>query len=81
MRKHRWEKEEVTEYGTKRHICVKCGIRKHWRGGDYQSWEYYWCETFVMTKGGEDWRIIETWERPECIERNILQKPTNNEKK
>ncbi len=68
--KHKWQAEEVMEYGTKPHVCIKCKIRKMWRGGDYQGWEYIWNETFTAMNGEEGWRILTSWNRPECIEKN-----------
>ena len=67
MVKHKWEAEEVTEYGTKPHVCVKCRVIKMWHGGDYQSWKYSWCEVFTTMNGNEDWRTHTSWQRPECI--------------
>ncbi len=67
MARHKWKEEEVMEYGTKPHVCVKCGIRKMWHGGDYQAWEYSWNEVFTAMNGKEDWRTHKTWHRPECV--------------
>jgi len=53
MARHKWEEEQVTEYGTRPHRCINCGVRKMWRGGDYQSWEYIWCEAFTAMNGEE----------------------------
>lgn len=66
MNRHKWAPEQETEWGTKPHRCIKCGIRKMWNGGDYQAWNYSWNEIFTMTVGGESWRTITTWNRPEC---------------
>ena len=66
MARHKWKEEQEMEWGTKPHICTKCGIRKMWHGGDYQAWEYTWCVDFMNYGGKIDWTIKRTWHRPEC---------------
>lgn len=66
MSRHRWEEETEYEYGTKPHVCVKCRIRKVWRGGDYQAWEYWWSEAFKAMNGTIGFTTHNTFDRPEC---------------
>ena len=79
MARHKWKEEVETEYGTKPHKCVKCGIRKYWRGGDYQAWEYFgilavrqWMEVIIG-------KHMKHGKRPECVGKekfNLLAKRT-----
>lgn len=66
MARHKWKPEIETEWGTKPHSCVKCGITKYWRGGDYQSWEYVWNRRYTAINGEEYWETKRSWTRPEC---------------
>lgn len=65
--RHKWKKQVETEYGTKPHKCVKCGIRKFWRAGNYQAWEYYWDTCIEAMDGSNYWQTNQTWQRPECV--------------
>jgi hypothetical protein len=46
-------------------------MRKMWRGGDYQAWEYIWNEAFTTMSGKEDWITHTSWQRPECVGKKI----------
>ena len=72
-KRHRWIAEKETEYGTKPHRCMNCGIRKRWYGGDYQSWKYIWNTNDGINMYGDTViGIKETWNRPDCGSVNVL---------
>ena len=66
MKRHKWEEEQIHEYGTKPHTCVKCGIRKNWWGGDFQCWQYTWFITGKAMNGESYISLRESFHRPEC---------------
>ena len=66
MKNHKWKSEEETVWGTKPHVCKNCGIRKYWRGGDYQCWEYFWSIPYKAQGGGIFWDQRKSFSRPEC---------------
>lgn len=67
MSNHKWASEKAMEYGTKPHVCKRCGVRKYWRGGDYQAWEYIWNTVATAMNGEPHYTTHETFKRPECI--------------
>lgn len=73
MHRHKWQQETVFEYGTKPHICVKCHVRKMWRGGDYQRWEYIWNEGARAMNGSTHITTHITFIRPECKPIKIIK--------
>ena len=67
MKRHKWKAEHEMVYGTKPHVCTKCGVRKEWWGADYQSWHYSWWTTPVPAVGGGTYsEVRESFRRPEC---------------
>jgi hypothetical protein len=66
MARHKWKPEIEYVWGSKPHTCVKCGLEKYWKGGDYQCWVYVRHTESMAMNGTYLLNTKETFIRQEC---------------